>query len=123
MPLNPDRRRFIRAGARLTILLKDVATGKAWRVLTKNLSGGGLCVITDGLLMAGSAMEVELTLPDRDAPLVLSAEVSWSKIVAAARRSYESPRAESGLKFMQIDPKTRALLEQYAKLSAPPPAE
>lgn len=116
----PERRRYLRAHSRLTATITHVDTGKTRRALTRNVSEQGFCLITEGLLPSGTRLEVRLTFPDRDQPLVMQAEVVWSQPVGPPGKSYETPTAENGLRIVQIDPKDRVLLAQYAALYAPP---
>ena len=118
--MGEEQRRFIRVTNRLPSMFKIITTGKVRRALTKDISAGGVCFITEELLEPGTALEVELKLPDRDAPIKFLGEVAWSRPIGPAPKSYQNPTAETGIKFVSIDPKDRALIVQYAKLNAPP---
>lgn len=118
--MGEEQRRDPRVGTRLTTFLKNPKTGKVRRALTKNISAGGLCVVTDEILEPGTVLGVEVTLPDRERPIVCQAVVVRSQ---CAEGSLESRAAtiETGLQFVVIDPKERNLLQYYAKLNPPPP--
>src|SRR3989338_1143623 len=118
--MGQEQRRFIRVTTRLTAVVKVVKTGKTRRALTKDISAGGICFVTEELLEPGTALEVELKLPDRDAPVAFLGEVSWSRPIGPAPKSYQNPTAETGVKFISIDSKERDLIMLYAKLNAPP---
>ena len=118
--MGEELRRFIRVPSRLTAIFKVVKTGKVRRALTKDISAGGICCVTEELLEAGTAVEVELKLPDREAPITFLGEVAWSRPIGPTPKSYQNPTSEVGIKFVSIDPKDRALIMQYAKLNAPP---
>ena len=120
--MGEEQRRFIRVISRLTAVVKIAKTGKVRRALTKDISAGGICFVTEELLEPGTALEVELKLPDRDAPIAFLGEVSWSRPIGPAPKSYQNPTAETGVKFISIDPKERDLIMLYAKLNAPPTA-
>ena len=94
---------------------------KVQRSLTKDLSGVGLRLVTEQLLNPGTSLEVEIKLPDRGAPLTFTAEVVWSKLISEQRKSYDATTAETGIKFVNVDPKVLALIKQYAAMNAPPP--
>ncbi|MBI4003906.1 MAG: PilZ domain-containing protein [Candidatus Omnitrophica bacterium] len=115
-----EQRRFIRITSRLTAIVKIVKTGKIKRALTRDVSAGGICVVTEEILEPGTALEVELKLPDREAPVRFLGEVAWSRPIGPTPKSYENPTEETGVKFISIDPNDRTLLMQYAKLNAPP---
>ena len=118
--MGEEQRRFIRVPSRLNAIFKVVKTGKVRRALTKDISAGGVCFITEELLEPGTALEVELKLPDREAPITFLGEVAWSRPIGPPPKSYQNPTSEAGIKFVSIDPKDRALIMQYAKLNAPP---
>lgn len=118
--MGQEQRRFIRITNRLTAIFTVVKTGKTRRALTRDISAGGICVITEELLEPGTALEVALTLPDREAPITFLGEVAWSRPVGPAPKSYQNPTAETGIKFVSIDPKEQQLIMQYAKLNALP---
>ena len=120
--MGEEHRRFIRVTNRLPSTFKIITTGKVRRALTKDVSAGGISFITEELLEPGTALEVELKLPDREAPIIFLGEVAWSRPVGPPPKSYQNPTAETGIKFVSIDPKERALITQYAKLNAPPSA-
>ena len=119
--MGQEQRRFVRVTSRLNATFKVVKTGKVKRALTKDISAGGICCVTEELLEAGIAVEVELRLPDRAAPILLLGEVAWSRPIGSQHKSYQNPTAETGIKFVSIDPKDRAAILQYAQLNAPPP--
>ena len=118
--MGEEQRRFIRVTNRLPSMFKIITTGKVRRALTKDISAGGVCFITEELLEPGTALEVELKLPDREAPIIFLGEVTWSRPIGPPPKSYQNPNSEAGIKFVSIDPKDRALIMQYAKLNAPP---
>ena len=115
-----ERRKFIRVNSRLTAIFKNMKTGKVRRALTKDVSGLGLCLVTEEILEPGTLLGVEIKLPDRESRITFTAEVVWSRPVAASRRSYENPTAETGIRFLGIDPKDQKLLRAYATINAPP---
>ena len=120
--MSEERRQFIRIPSRLTTVFKNLKTGKVRRALTKDIGGGGICLITEELLEPGTELEIEFTLPDRPAPVLCRGEVLWSRPAGAPKKSYQSPTGESGVKLTQIDPKDQTAVAQYIKFNAPPSA-
>ena|SRR3989338_929015 len=118
--MGEEQRRFIRVTGRLVAVVTIVKTKKVRRALTKDISAGGICFVTEEILELGTALEVELKLPDREAPIIFLGEVAWSRPIGPKPKSYQDPTAETGVKFVSIDPKERELIMQYAKLNAPP---
>ena len=117
--MGEEHRRFIRVTSRLNATFKIVKTGKVARALTKDISAGGICFVTADILEPGTAIEVEMKLPDSEAPVRFLGEVAWSRPIGHAK-SYEDPTGETGVRFISIDPKERDHIMLYAKLNAPP---
>jgi hypothetical protein len=114
-----EDREFIRVNVRLLTWLK-FPNGQVLRSLTKDVSGAGVCVVTEGTVEPGTLLEVEIKLPDREAPIKFMGGAVWSKAVAEPAKAYQAPTAETGVRFVSIDPKEQALILQYAKLNAIP---
>ena len=131
--MQPERRQFVRLRTRLTTVFKIVKTGKVRRGLTKNISGVGICFVTNEMVEPGERLneiiepgeflDVELQLPDCAAPITFSAAVVWLRPLGGLRKSYEIPTVEVGVKFVTIDSKDVSLLGQYAALNALPPED
>ncbi len=119
--MSEERRRSIRANARLTTIVKNLDTKRVWRALTKDVGGVGVCVVTDESLELGTKLELEIRLPDRDEPITFTGEVVWSREVGGPRKSYEAPIREVGVKFVEIQPKDQRLLQQYVLMNPSPP--
>ena len=115
-----DQRRFIRIPARLMTFIRFPKTGKVWRALTVDVSAGGIRLVTDELLEPGTVLELELKLPDREAPVACTAEVVRSVFVEGGPNTSAHVTVESALKFTQIDPKDQSLLLLYTRFNAPP---
>ena len=115
-----ERRRGIRTSTQLVALVKHLATGKVRRWLTKNLSGVGVCLVADESLERGTRLEVEVTLPDYPTPLAVMGEVVWLMTVQPAHKSYEVPKVELGVRFIDPPQKTQSLLDAYARMTALP---
>ena len=116
-----ERRRFIRVSAKVLTFYKIVSTGKVRRVLTSNIGGGGLSFGTETLLEPGTRLEVEMKLPDREGPIMFTADVVWSRLIEGATGPLQDTTAETGVRIVTIDPKDQKFLLQYAVVNAPPP--
>ena len=114
-----EQRKTSRTPLRLLIFLKHLDTGKVQRALTKNIGGGGVCMVTEGTFKPGTLLELEIKLPDCENPIVCTAAVIWCRPLIEPKKSYDLPTIEIGLRFVTIDPKQEALIVQYAKLNAP----
>ena len=120
-PGGEERRRSVRLRTRLTTVYKNLTTGRVQRALTKDVGGHGACLVTDDLIEAGTPLEIEIKLPDHPQPVTFLAEVVWSAFKLEAGSSGQ-PKAETGIKFVSVDPKDHARIMQYARFNALPPS-
>ena len=116
-----NRRESPRVPLRLTLFIRNAATGQAWRVLSNDVSGLGARFTTEEQLEVKTPLEVKIKLPDQAASITCKAEVVWSRIVTPAQKSYEWPMTEVGIGFLDLAPKDRTVLKQYSAMNAPPP--
>ena len=119
---DPERRESPRVPLRLTLFIRNTATGKAWRVLSNDISGLGARFTTEEQLEVKTPLEVEIKLPDQATPISCKAEVVWNR-VTPPQKSYEWPMTEVGIGFLDLTPKDRVTLKQYSAMNAPPPGE
>jgi hypothetical protein len=119
--MEQEQRQVIRLGVRLLTWVKFLSTGKVHRALTRDIGSGGLCLVMEGVIEPGTKLELEIKLPDREAPITATAEVVWSRSIGEPAKSYQGQTAEIGVKFVNIDSKDRSLIMQYARLNALPP--
>ena len=117
--MEADRRRFIRARARLVTWLTFPETGRTLRVLTLDISAGGARFMTDDVIEVGTPLTIELKLPDREEPVRCTAEVVRS-IPMPNLTDPSRMAAETAVKFSQIDPRDHAEMTFYAKINLPP---
>ena len=117
-----QRRQAVRVKLRLMVFMKCVGTRKVLRLLTKNISGTGMALVTEGMLEPDTKLELEITLPDRETPILCEARVVWSQPTGEPHKSYAAPPSETGVHFVNIAPKDQAQLLQYARLNAFPDA-
>ena len=124
--MGKEQRQSLRAHSRLTASIKLHPTGEVGTALTKDISGSGVCLLTEQPIEVGTPVEVEVTLPDSEKPVRFLGQVMWSRAVGGAdQRQPPAPgqppmAAETGLRFVSVDPKDRTLLVQYAMLNALP---
>jgi len=104
----------------LSTTFKDLNSGKTHRALTKDIGGKGVCLVTEGVMERGIPLAIKIQLPDRAAPIAFLGDVVWSLPVDETRPGAKQPPVETGIRFVSIDPKDRALIRQFARLNALP---
>ena len=73
----PERRRFIRLEVPLKVVVKN--DNQAYDVITKNISPIGLRFEIGIELMDRQDLEMDLFIPDLDAPILIKGIVVWHK--------------------------------------------
>lgn len=116
-----ERRRQIRLSTRLNATVTNVTTGAVQQALTKDISGAGVCLITDDMIDTGTPLSIAFHLPDLGTPVTFLGDVVWSMLILAPGGSTKNPPAETGIRYVSIDPKVRAAIVQYARMNALPP--
>ena len=57
----------------------DTSASKSFSGVTKNISAGGLCFVSDYKLERGDYLLIDLFLPNEANPIAMEGEVKWSK--------------------------------------------
>lgn len=120
MATGSERRQDVRGGGAIVAFVKAAQTGKIERVLTKNLSAGGMCFVSDAARPVQDTVEVEVRLPDFAKTVTFQAVVLWSRVIPPADKAAKATRFEIGMSIANIDPKSQALLKQYATMNPLP---
>jgi c-di-GMP-binding flagellar brake protein YcgR len=124
MPLEPERRDFVRVAADIavryrfrSVLRKDVnSTDKVLSGATTNLSGGGLLLrgpipeigIVTQLVTGKATLDVEITLPSDPTPILAKARCAWVETV-----DEETMRCHLGLRFTDITAEDKERIFRY----------
>jgi len=115
-----ERRQHVRFVMRILLSYKIVGTEKLGKSLTDDLSGGGVRFVAEHPLEPGTRIQATMRLPGRVEPVRFLGEVVWAKSLTSSTGSLSDSGAEVGVKFLQVDPKDREFLMQYAALYTPP---
>lgn len=116
-----ERRKFVRLDTRLNVSFTLLPQAKSNRSMTKGISGGGICFFADEPLSAGTRLQAEMTLPDRDKPIPFTAEVMWSEQYQVIGKTERKQAVEIGVRFIEIAPADRETIMQHVILSLQPP--
>ena len=116
-----ERRRFVRLDTRLEMSFTEIPSGVKRKTVSKNLSGGGLCLVTEKDIAPGTQLQVAMTLPDQEQPVNFTAQVVWCEPYEVIGKTQRHRAAEVGAKFVDISPKDYQAILQHVilKLKAP----
>lgn len=108
-----ERRQFIRLNINVDIKysLMPQPTNKTKSSKTRNISAGGICIMTEEAFRAGDMLKLELTLP-QDPPTVYAVgRVSWIKTFTIIPEQKE--RYDVGVEFVEISDPDREKVRKY----------
>lgn len=115
-----ERRRFVRLDTRLEVSYSVLPSGGPRQTVSKDISGGGICLFADRVLPLGTRMQVEMRLPGREQPVHFTAEVMWSEQYEVIGRTQRDRAVEVGVRFVEIAPQDREAILQHVILSMKP---
>jgi c-di-GMP-binding flagellar brake protein YcgR len=91
--------------------------GRAQEALTKNLSAGGLCLVTETPPAPTAQMQVAVRLPGEAQPINAIAEPRWSRERAVTGKTGSSRSVETGLAFVEIAPQDQQTIARFVTRS------
>ena len=113
-----ERRKFVRLDTRSDVRYTVLPDGAGQRSVSKNISGGGICVFADRTMPPGTRLQVASQLPGREQPVNFTAEVVWSEQYEVIGKGDERQRSiEVGLQFVEIAPQDCEAVMQHVILS------
>ncbi|MCM8782722.1 MAG: PilZ domain-containing protein [Candidatus Omnitrophica bacterium] len=110
--MKKERRQWERIDSLVTVKYISTRGRINGYALTKDLSGGGIGMPSDGKIPAGTELNLTISLQEDGQRFIpTTAKVVWS------RRNFEhwKPRYSLGLKFLDIDSSDKDRLLQYIK--------
>jgi c-di-GMP-binding flagellar brake protein YcgR len=112
-----ERRQYARLDTRAEVVYSIVpGTHKAKRTVTKNVSGGGICLLVDEELQPGTYLKITMKLPGSDQQVTFTGEVMWSESYEVIGRTQRRRAVEAGVRFVEITPEALDGLLQHAIL-------
>ena len=101
-----ERRRYVRFNANLSAIYKGVESSfaKAQSTIT-DLSREGVRLLLNKNMAQGTSVDLEMTIPGDNIPVVASGEICWSQ--------KKGNDLNAGVKFTKIAPRDKAKLLEY----------
>jgi c-di-GMP-binding flagellar brake protein YcgR len=112
-----EHRQFVRLDTRLELTYNLLPSGSPQRTITRNVSAGGLCLVSDRVLTPGSQLQISMQLPDHQAPIHFIGEVVWSDPYEIIGKTERQHAVETGLRFVEISPDDRDALMRHVILT------
>ena len=115
-----ERRKFVRLDTRVDITCTVLPSGKVERTVTKDMSGGGICIFTENVLPPGTRLQVAMKLPGSEQPVNFIAETVWSEAYEMIGKTERRRAVETGVRFLEISPNDQDAVMQYVILNLQP---
>jgi uncharacterized protein (TIGR02266 family) len=117
-PIQPDRRweerrQHARLDAEFDVTFES--EHNFYTGFSEDISEGGIFVATHELRPVGTVSEVHFTLPGIDRPLRVRGEVRWHRRPRAGSNTWPG----MGLRFVELEPATRRLIERFVNKREP----
>lgn len=99
-----DRRQHIRLHPHFPVAYRVLGSQEPRGSVTRDISIGGLCLLTADRLAPGTMVEISVDCPGRIAQIRATAEVMWSgALILEGDAQAEPNHFETGVRFLKID--------------------
>jgi len=115
-----ERRRFVRLDTRLEVSYTELPQPAAKRSVTKDISGGGVCLFAEKVIPPGTHLQVSMKLPNREQPVHFTGEVVWSEAYEVIGKTERQRAVEAGIRFVEIAPQDQEAIMQHVILTLQP---
>ena len=112
-----ERREFVRLDTRLDIQYALLPHEAPKTSMTKDISGGGICLFADKELAAGTLLQVSMKIPGKEQPVNFTAEVVWSETYETIGKSERQRAVEMGVRFIEISPQDQEAIMKHVILT------
>lgn len=106
--MKSERRRNIRVAVQTPVSLENSKTGASMRVMTVDLSEGGMAVGIRGGHRPTGRWQISFKLPGTETSMEVPAEFAW-----------EGTGAQAGLRFLPLSPDATLQLREWLKKNSP----
>ena len=115
MALKKDMRKFMRAPVRIKVLMSDEESQGFVYFTSRDLSAGGIYLVSDLLLEEGTSVALEFTLPTHKQAVSVKGKIAWAKDEYDAGQAHIPPGM--GVEFINLSPANLAIIEKYVTSS------
>ena len=117
-----DRRQHLRLENSVPVMYwLSPTSGEPRRSLTKNISGGGVCLFLDKELPLGTVLQVSMNLPGRATLLTFTGEIVWCEPYEVIGKTQRHKAIEAGVRITDIAPQDHQAMLDHVILSLQAP--
>jgi len=109
-----ERRKCTRFPVRAEIEYQELVSASAELLVTasRNISAGGVCVVTFREFSVGTELGLRLKLPDAKKAVTVRGRVAWSKELGIGDKKLGGVY-EAGIEFIQINEEDKKRIDEY----------
>jgi len=108
--LTQERRKFVRLNINVEINYSIIPHEEQQETGTKNISAGGICMVSDKPLSIGDTLQLEIKLPEDPPSIQVKGKAVWVKQFIATEK-HES--FDIGVEFINISEENRKRINKY----------
>ena len=118
-----ERRQFSRINSQFVVNYRVIGErGDGVSSLTRNVSGGGVCFLTEAWIAPETMLQIEVRVPQRQQTIRFTAEVVWSGALILEHSDQSAYRFQTGVRFVEIAPDEQQLLLKFPSVPNAPSA-
>lgn len=113
---NSERRKFPRIVREIIVRYKILSTPeKQLDAETKNISGGGVCLVTREKMELETVVAMEIKFPHMNRAILTTAQVIWCSESKLGPSPAGHTKFDNGIEFMQISETDRQQIIKYVE--------
>jgi len=113
--IKKERRQFPRMTVELIVRYKILSAQERSDAKTKNISGGGVCLVSREKMQAGTFVALEIKFPKSKGPILAGGRVVWSCESSLGLSPAGHRRFDNGVEFVQIEDVDRQRIAEHIK--------
>ncbi len=114
--LNRERRKFPRIEMEIIVRYKILSTPeKQLHAKTKNISAGGVCLVTREKMKLETVVAMEIRFPKMKEPILITSRVIWCNESRLGPNPAGHMRFDNGIEFTQISEADRQQIIKYVE--------
>ncbi|MFH1360806.1 MAG: PilZ domain-containing protein [Candidatus Omnitrophota bacterium] len=106
-----ERRKFLRLNINVDIKYAVLPSSDNHSGSSRNISAGGICIITHEELLPGDRLKLDISLPDDPSMIQTIGQVVWTKTFSIAGEGKN--RYDVGVEFIDISDEERGKIKKY----------